>query len=90
MMEEASSAEGSDTQNKTNQPTSSGNDGQQPGCMDKVKASANSCLASTGFYCFKFKEQTFISKLNFEIKKRQQKVGILVHRILVDDEMRTL
>ena len=49
---------------------------EKEGFMDKMKRSMSNCCAGTGLCCFKFKEQTQISALEFKIKSRQKKFGV--------------
>lgn len=49
---------------------------QEESCTDKFMKGVNSCCAKTGLCCFKFKEQSQISGLQYKISKRQQKFGV--------------
>lgn len=59
-------------------------DSPPEGCMVKFKRMTNNCFQSCGLCCFKFKENSFISKYEFQITQRQKKFGVdyleLVHR----------
>jgi hypothetical protein len=49
---------------------------EKEGFMDKVSRSVSNCCASTGLCCFKMKEQSQISALEFKITNRQKKFGV--------------
>jgi hypothetical protein len=51
-------------------------DPPKEGCLDKGKRMTSNCCNAMGLQCFKFKEQAIISKLEYQISRRQKKFGI--------------
>jgi hypothetical protein len=60
--------------NKDNKNNASNS--EEESFVDKMKRGANSCCAKTGLCCFKFKEQSQISGLDFKITQLQKKFGV--------------
>ena len=61
------------------------NSQQQESVVDKMVQSVKNCCQATGLCCFKFKEQSQISGLQFKITQRQKKFGI-DYLTLVEDK----
>jgi hypothetical protein len=65
---------------KKNTSTNNNNTGddteENEGILDKMKRMTTNCCAATGLCCFKMKEQSQISALDFKVTTRQKQFGV--------------
>ena len=60
----------------TNRDEEGGVAEEQESFLDKMKRMTTNCCQATGLCCFKFKEQSQISGLEYKITNRQKKFGV--------------